>query len=520
MKVARPAHLLLALLLVLELAAILVLNGGRLTFTLDDPYIHLALAESLARGHYGIHLAEPSAPASSILWPFLLAPLARTPIAELVPLGLNIVLAFLTIAVVGRFVAASFESSGVSEPSGETESSDRRRLAAFAVVLFVPAANLVGLVFTGMEHVLQLLLTVLLVDGMAAELMGRRRRWLPVWIVLLPLVRYETLTLALPALIVLVLRRRGLAAAGAGLGLVAGLGGFSLFLRGLGLSLLPSSVSAKSGVVRGGGGLEDLANNVIQNLGEPQGALLLLAAVMLSILAALPGRSRGERILALIVAAACGGHLLAGRIGWYHRYEIYIWAAVLLVHWQLLASDLLHLARRYSVARVAVLLAVLVGATGYEYFAVWWTNPIAANNIYEQQYQMHRFVTEHYREPVAVNDLGWVSFRNPHDVLDLTGLASPEALAARRAGHGGTSWTLEPAAARGVGLAIVYDAWVTPRPAHWQAVAELHLSRPRITVAHASITFFVLDPAKLEQARDALRDFETTLPPRLELVWL
>mgnify|MGYP001017862235 CR=1 FL=1 len=46
---------------------------GFFFYTLDDPYIHLALAENILRGHYGINLDEPSSPSSSIVYPFLVA---------------------------------------------------------------------------------------------------------------------------------------------------------------------------------------------------------------------------------------------------------------------------------------------------------------------------------------------------------------------------------------------------------------------------------------------------------------
>ena len=50
--------------------------AGTLVYTLDDPYIHLALAQRLQHGFYGINPGEPASPASSILFPFLLVPLA------------------------------------------------------------------------------------------------------------------------------------------------------------------------------------------------------------------------------------------------------------------------------------------------------------------------------------------------------------------------------------------------------------------------------------------------------------
>ena len=42
----------------IELVYILVLNSWHFTYTLDDPYIHLALAEKLIHGHYGIDSAS------------------------------------------------------------------------------------------------------------------------------------------------------------------------------------------------------------------------------------------------------------------------------------------------------------------------------------------------------------------------------------------------------------------------------------------------------------------------------
>ena len=54
------------------LACLLVATGGRLVYSLDDTYIHLALAERLALGHYGINLGEVTSPSSSVIWPFLM----------------------------------------------------------------------------------------------------------------------------------------------------------------------------------------------------------------------------------------------------------------------------------------------------------------------------------------------------------------------------------------------------------------------------------------------------------------
>ena len=66
----------LTLLVFLPLVVMLLLifnySDGEFTYTLDDPYIHLALAKNIWMGNYGINMTELSAPSSSILWPFLL----------------------------------------------------------------------------------------------------------------------------------------------------------------------------------------------------------------------------------------------------------------------------------------------------------------------------------------------------------------------------------------------------------------------------------------------------------------
>src|SRR3954471_11916641 len=86
------------------IAGMLALPHGRLGYTLDDPYIHLALAERIALGHYGINLGEVTAPSSSILWPFLLLPGVGTAWHAWLPLGLGLACGAATAVLLGRLV--------------------------------------------------------------------------------------------------------------------------------------------------------------------------------------------------------------------------------------------------------------------------------------------------------------------------------------------------------------------------------------------------------------------------------
>src|SRR5437773_1407993 len=92
---------------VAELSAILFINSGHLVYTLDDAYIHLSLAENIARCHYGINPGESSSPSSSILWPFLLAPVAGSALGTAAPLVLNVLVSLGTVFLFWRIVDVS-----------------------------------------------------------------------------------------------------------------------------------------------------------------------------------------------------------------------------------------------------------------------------------------------------------------------------------------------------------------------------------------------------------------------------
>jgi len=72
------------LLLAVEIVIVLMAAHGHLVYPLEAAYTHLALAEQISVGHYGLVAGEAAAPSSSILYPFLLAALR--------PFGLGVML--------------------------------------------------------------------------------------------------------------------------------------------------------------------------------------------------------------------------------------------------------------------------------------------------------------------------------------------------------------------------------------------------------------------------------------------
>lgn len=137
--------------------------------------------------------------------------------------------------------------------------------------------------------------------------------------------------------------------------------------------------------------------------------------------------------------------------------------------------------------------------------------PTAARNIFEQQYQMHRFVTEFWKAPVAVNDLGWVAYRNPDYVLDMRGLGFARARIAFEQRDAG--WFDHAVAEKRVEMAIIYkNSFEGAIPARWAELAVLRLGGARITPKEDRVSFYLTDSAARERAMKALKAFAATLP--------
>ena len=128
---------------------------------------------------------------------------------------------------------------------------------------------------------------------------------------------------------------------------------------------------------------------------------------------------------------------------------------------------------------------------------------------------MHRFATEFMPGPVAVNDLGWVPWRNDDYVLDLWGLGSEEAREARRAENG--SGYLDRLTSRhGVRFAMIYDTWFPGAiPDEWCRIAGLATSS--VSAGSELVSFYLIDRAAEAEMRDALERFAPTLPPGAQL---
>lgn len=463
--------------------------GWMFEYPLDDPYIHLAMAEQIARGGYGINPGEYASAASSALYPLLLAPIAEW---RLAPMLWNVV----------GLVASAWLFARILIESGFAARFPR---AVWLAALAPVALNLPGLAFTGMEHTLHAAAALAVVLGLLrvaqGEIVGPM---LIAGVFLSSALRLEGLALGLLAAGAVFLMRgivHGIGLAATALVPVAAL---VAFLTAHGIGPLPSSVMTKTGAGADLSLIDRLQVTFAGNLGSIPGLGLLLLTALTLIAAALSG-NRNMRLVGLAAGGAGLAHLLFGQIGWMNRYEVYITLTLAATLLALSAQPRAHPVLT-AIPAVPVLLAMaLIYALDFIVIGSW--GPRA---IHLQQAQMARFVRDYYPARIAVNDIGWVSWGNPNHVLDLWGLGSGEAREARFEGKPG--WIADLVRADGAELAMIYDQHLPGPHQGWTRVGYLTLDITRGYLGGGTVAFYATRPEAVAPLRAALDAYAPTLP--------
>ncbi len=177
-------------------AAVLIANHGHFAFSFDDPYIHLAMAEEITRGHYGINWSDSAAAASSILYPFLLAPLIALGLGQYAALVLNLA---------GLGAIAYVVSGLLHDTRLPLAEMPRLPLAIGAAVL---SSGVIVLALSGLEHSLQVADALACLWGLMRFLRTHRASgWWLAALIAAPLIRYEGMAILLAGVIVLVVNR-------------------------------------------------------------------------------------------------------------------------------------------------------------------------------------------------------------------------------------------------------------------------------------------------------------------------
>lgn len=530
MKAPRPilaASLAIGLYLILSAACVawlLARTHGQFTYPLDDTYISMAMAKNLVRyGVMGLTRYEFSASSSCPLWILLIAvAYGLTGVTWWVPLALGFMAGLAVLAVAYRILLSYTKNAFVIA-------------SALAMLCFFTPLPALGL--SGMEHTFHIVLVLLFSSG-ACRYLGKDSSFRAVdlyriaaMMAVMVMVRYESLFLAAIFCALALLRRKWLAA-----GLVAAAAGTPVLLFGLlslwrGWEWLPNSVLLKGSMPQISSAL-----GILMFLGLRSLRMLFFTPHLLGltgllatmwIVKARRGAAFWEpaQLMLFIAVLAIVLHLQFASVGWFFRYEAYLVALGVLA----LACNRFDVALREALAPVvwrrkpvmaaasvlALFLAIQpIAVRGVRAMAGF---PVAAYNVFEQQYQMAEFLNQYYNgASIAANDVGTINYINDLHCLDLVGLGNRDVFRMKRHRAYDTQAMQALAVAAHVRIALVYKTWFDGKagpsiPVTWTLVGAWHVTDNGF-LGGDTVDFYAVQQQETEYLARSLQQFSSRLP--------
>ncbi len=499
------------------------LTDGRLIYVLDDTYIHMSIAKNFSQnGIWGVTGCGFTSNSSSLLWTALLSAIYYlTGPNEVTPFIINVIVCTILIFWLYRNLA-------------KHQLHSVYLFFVLLIITFVTSFPL--LIFTGLEHSLQLLVNFVFVVSAARFLSEDRKHPADkaIMLVLAPvlvLVRYEGLFLIFTVCCLLLLRKKyGLTLGILGLALLP-LVSYGAFSMWEGWYILPNSVLFKGNIsfFSAGYSARQIAKKIIFGYYglalNPH--LLILILVALSILyfqlKDRASRWKYSTVLCIIFLATALLHMQFAQTHSFFRYEAYLVALGLYIAAislpEIIRPEFKTLLKNGQIMRAIILAAAFcVGFSPLFLRGVReliWLPP-AAKNIYEQQYQMAMFLKEYYKgNTVAANDIGAINYFADIDCLDVFGLGSLEVARLRISGRYNGESLGELARAKGARIAIVYETWLEKYaggvPSDWVEVGKWRILR-NLVCGDDVVTFYAIGPDEQPVLAANLREFSGRLP--------
>jgi hypothetical protein len=507
-------------------------TGGRIVYVIDDPAIHLSMAQTLLHhGTWGVQPGVYQSASSSPLWDLLLAgSMWMTGMRDILPWLLNVFAGLWLIWAIGS-------RQQVLRPRLAAPLHVLATGALVIVVLFMPSLTMVG-----MEDLLYSAMAVQLLAWMHDRAVGRSTRtpmWAPhVLAAVAVMTRFETLWvvagIGLGYLIDGTMRhhhdrpaffRRVRTVVWLGVAAGAPVAAYAVVNRAMGQGFLPNSVLAKT-IISGQhhATLESGSSPklFISHLNADSLVALLLIAAIAYVVAARPPK-RQSIVPAVTLIVAIVAHTLFDQYGYFERYQAYLIA--LGVYFVLSAAGEMMLDATHTVVlrpdRTRVVAVVILAAlmiTPSRWNLVFLT-PRSADNTYQQRYQAALFVQHYYQgRPIATSELGYISLLHQGPITDLLGLGDYEVLEHRKNGSDDRAFYTNLARRRQFPIAIDYPMSLGSSPDRtpttWYLVASWDLHEQAVT-SYESLQFWATSPAAAQELRANLADNAHRLPHRL-----
>ena len=494
-------------------------TGGLFIYPYDDTFIHLQIADSVLKGNWGMTENGFASASSSILYTLILAAgrvITNTP---LLPLIVNCIAGVLIVLALHTWL----RKHRVNLPA-----------QALIILLALFLTPLPLLIVSGMEHSLQCLFSFLFLfhfsDWLEESNSVKKKLPLPVLLfaILTATIRYEGLFLIAVACGLLLVHRKF-----RDLLLLAGVAVLPLVIFGLisvynGNYFLPNSVLVKSQSFAQTGTVQKVYSIFFEKFIIAENGMASLATQRLAI--AIPllyflFRKFMRPSYGFILIGLFGAVLLQlafASTGYLYRYEAYLFFCFMII-----TPLLFYRYGRELLGSLDTLVSKLL-AIGFAFFLFFPVILRAASgmqkgfqasvNIYDQQYQMTRFIRQYYdSSTVALNDIGAVSYFSNAKVVDLWGLADVEVTRSKKDGYWNTEFIDSFSRRNGVEFAIIYDTWFPESlPGKWHKVATWQIQN-NVICGDDEVSFYALDEASKIKLAQNLRAFGQQLPPSVSV---
>lgn len=500
--------------LVIIYIPILEHTGGIIAYPLDDAYIHMAIAKNLAFDHvWGISAHEFSSSSSSIIYPILLAVLFSIFGMHVgIPLFLNVIVGIVFLIVLQRWFTRQ-------------QLTPLQQLIALLVCIFL--TPLPPLVQVGMEHTLQLLFYFLFVFSFAEALEHRDKPFpwkIYVYGIVFTTIRYEGLAVIVIACCMLLFYRKWVPALLLGTISFLPVVIFGLYAQSKGNDFFPNSVLVKSAL--SSFSFNDLYHYATDTLPnwmfksvQYNGIAVQRLPILIPLLyllfqkhIALRPAYRYTLIILMIASFLHVG--LVMRAG-SPRYEAaiigcsMIIAITLIIKYTNWSSKQSLSASEWVKIGVTCIIAGPLFLRGYEAFD---RSSLAAISIYDQQVQMGHFVHRYYdQDPVALNDIGAVSYFSHGYNLDLWGLGDVDIARRKRKGQDTPEFLDSLSHRRQIKAAIVFQSAFPALLHRWTKIASWTIPYNNASYDN-SVFFYAVDSSDAPRLTNSLKQFQPSLP--------
>lgn len=514
-----------------EMCYSIVESLGKLTYPLDDTYIHMAISKNLAEyGTWGINPHEFSSASSSPLFTLLLALyFFLFGVNELAPLIINIIISLFLIYFVWDFFKNKISNLTVF-------------FLLSSIIIFTPLPNMS---IIAMEHILHALLSLLYIFVLWKITSGEcEKKNIISYVIIsffLPISRYEGLFLIIGGGIILLFKQKYKLSLLSFIAAALSVSIIGIYFIYNGGTFFPYSVIVKSNLAEQTFWakiipFKSILNNFIWNKWSRVYLTCFIILIAFSLFTQFVIMFRKRKIdgVTYVIFAFLINlflYISFARFGWLNRYEAFLFPMVLSLFFYSVYQLYPFLIKNITLKK-KMLLCLMMGLfllyplirltqrSVFNYICI----KRGSEEIYYQQYQTAKFIKKYYEnQSVGINDIGYPSFFSNSYIVDMFGLGNKNiALSKKLSEEYLTKVIRTELKKKNVNVIFIYKNWFEPNVYKgYTEIGSWKLSNCCSIVANSEVTVYSSnDPKDLQYLIRSLKEFnKKELPSRVNFIW-